>query len=307
MKNCIRILCLFLALCILPAAAEGAFINDVIVPEGIHISSFSDGYALFLASDGSWGMIDDSGRIAFGPQRDMAPLGMFSEGRASFCLNGVYGYLDTGFRIAIAPEWQQANDFSQGLAAVCRDGLWTYIDRDGRAIAPPVWQSAGDFSEDLALVQDAQSGLYGFINRRGEVVIDLQWTSAYSFRAGYALVNNGEHSLYIDQSGAQVDKSVARAAQKAADGYRSYYKNGLFGYKDSLGNVAIEAAWDQAEAFSEDRAVVYRDGLAGYIDLQGKVISEPRWNIAHPYMNGLAVVQGTDGWHALDPDGKLIF
>ena len=139
-----------------------------------------------------WGYINTSGRMVINPSfqsagefhdglarilvwskvyclsgeftSDNAPLYSFQfpednkgDYRLCFPKDGRFGYMDKTGKIAIEPQFYEAQDFSEGLAAVrldqTRDARFGYIDRTGRVAIVPRFHAARPFSEALAAVE----------------------------------------------------------------------------------------------------------------------------------------------------------
>ena len=58
---------------------------------------------------------------------------------------------------------------------------------------------------------------------------------------------------------------------EASEGMSRFRQNGLFGFRDSLGRVAVAAKFDKAADFSEGLARVAADGLEGFIAKDGSI------------------------------------
>ena len=91
-----------------------------------------------------------------------------------------------------------------------------------------------------------------------------------------------------------------------ADGLVVFGVGGKFGYCDRDGVVRIKALYDQAQAFSEKRAVIEVDRKYGYVDTNGTVIVKPAFKWAYPYWKGLGGVQSGDLWGLLDINGEWV-
>ena len=83
-----------------------------------------------------------------------------------------WGYIDRNGKIAINPQFGEAELFSQGLAAVKVKDKWGYIDRSGTLMVVPQFEFADGFKGGLAAVAVYQWGLdwIGWIDRTGKYV-----------------------------------------------------------------------------------------------------------------------------------------
>jgi hypothetical protein len=85
-------------------------------------------------------------------------------------VGGKYGYIDKTGKLAIAPQFYEADDFSEGLAAVEIDDSWGYIDKTGKVVITPQFDDAFGFSGGLAWVSISGKGKRGYIDKTGKFV-----------------------------------------------------------------------------------------------------------------------------------------
>jgi hypothetical protein len=188
--------------------------NIAVQPKYARTVAFSEGLAAVFTRDKRMEYIDSSGKtvcVACGedgkplivdPGAQAWPGPRFSEGLALFrvgacaeCMypigfayvGGRWGYIDKTGKVAIRPQFEQAEPFSEGLAAVCVEIPVTKTN-PGRAFA---------------------QGNYGFIDHSGNMVIPATFTYASSFHNGLARIGsifdeNVEMFGYIDKTGKYV-------------------------------------------------------------------------------------------------------
>ena len=80
-------------------------------------------------------------------------------------VNHRWGYISTGNRIIIKPQYIIALEFSaQGIAAVADESGWRYINRQGKLIIEPFIVDNGpdEFREGTARFKE--KGKFGFFN-----------------------------------------------------------------------------------------------------------------------------------------------
>lgn len=160
------------------------------------------------------------------------------------------GFIDKMGKLAIEPQFAEAENFHQGLAAVRvasaisvarprRDSLglpgWGYIDKTGKLIIKPQFWNAHDFQGGLACVTDATGDLC-WVNRTGQRVKSLPSVSDLSEDLASVLVD------------------------------------GKFGFVDQTGSMVIKPQFDYPSSFSEGLAAVTVEGKHGLIDKTGKMI-----------------------------------
>jgi hypothetical protein len=114
------------------------------------------------------GFVDSNGKEVIHPQFESATN--FQQDRAFVMLPGSrrLGMIDKLGNIVHEPEYEQTGEFHEDLAVACLNGKWGYVDTGGGWIIAPQFSGGGDFWRGLARV--AWRGGYGYIDRRGTVV-----------------------------------------------------------------------------------------------------------------------------------------
>lgn len=91
----------------------------------------------------------------------------FSEGLASVCVNGKFGFIDKQGNVVVPFQTEIIGAFSEGLATV---GLsrYHYIDKTGADVIPMTANQYGTsaFSGGVAVAYDKKSGMYSIIKNR---------------------------------------------------------------------------------------------------------------------------------------------
>ena len=233
------------------------------------LGSFHEGLAL-VQRNGLWGYIDAKGDEVIPCIYKGTEYGNygfdFSEGMAVIIdKNGKYGYINTKGEIVIKPQFQQAGSFSESVASVYLDGKLNFIDKDGKYIEALSNKFIWDFNINRNLPQ--------FKNGVCEVHIPAKEPSEGVFA----------DIIYIDKEGNQVEKPKESSKK---DLYVRYYEGDKVGYKDSIGNIIVQAKYTTLGDFSCGVAVAtleygqrghgmeewYSDdyvGIYGYVDLYG--------------------------------------
>lgn len=85
-----------------------------------------------------------------------------------------------------------------------------------------------------------------------------------------------------------------------------FQQNGLWGYKNSSGQVVIEATLSYAGEFKESIAFASRDGLFGIISRNGIWLVEPQWTDALPFSENKAAVKSGSKWGYINTDYELV-
>lgn len=84
-------------------------------------------------------------------------------------------------------------------------------------------------------------------------------------------------------------------------------RNGLCGFVNTKGEVAIPAQFETASSFSEGLALVSRNGLYGFINTQGELVIDYQWTYAGSFSEGRARVKDKDNVYGyIDTNGLYI-
>lgn len=99
-----------------------------------------------------------------------------------------------------------------------------------------------------------------------------------------------------------------RNEDKAGLGDKLYpvLEEGLWGYMNRDGHLAVAPQFDAAWPFSEGRALVQLDGRFGYLDRNGDVVVPLQYHDAWYFSNGLAPVLIDSAWSFIDYDGAVV-
>ena len=75
-----------------------------------------------------------------------------------------------------------------------------------------------------------------------------------------------------------------------------YMENGLWGYKNTSGEIVILPSYSSAMEFDGSTAFAAKDGLYGLINRSGAWIAEPVWSNVLPFSEGYAAVESGEKW-----------
>jgi len=95
------------------------------------------------------------------------------------------------------------------------------------------------------------------------------------------------------------------------DGY-AYFCNygrdgdGLCGFIDSEGNIAVPAKYDGIDSFAEGLAPVSIDEKWGFVDAKGHEVIPPAYDNVSQFSEGLAAVERDGAWGYIDKTGKVV-
>lgn len=135
--------------------------------------------------------------------------------------------------------------------------------------------------------------------------------------AGPGLLACGSYPVVSDNAADQTPKTEtvatttsAASASSTAGGEVSLFPvqiDGLSGYIDETGKMAISPQYLEAGDFSEGLAsVVCPDGTSGYIDRSGSIVLQIPDGYLGTFHDGLAAIQWGEMWGYVDKSGKVV-
>lgn len=237
---------------------------------------------------------------------------------------GRWGYIDQEGKIAITPQFDEAQDFSEGLAAVGlgygEHSKWGYINTAGKMVIEPAFEDAYKFSEGLALIR--LNGMYGFVDATGQIAIEPQFAYSRPFSDGFALITmparrlgpvtfKDEKRFFIDKRGDKLGSLDFSDVSIFSEGLASVSINGKRGYINTTGEFVISAEFGGIPGdFAEGLALLLvrnnKSNRWGYIDKTGQIVIKPQYPRAHPFSEGLAAVEVDGKFSYIDKSGKEI-
>ena len=220
--------------------------------------------------------------------------------------------------IALDPYY--GDNFSEGLLAVMgeEDGLYGFIDTEGKLAIAPQYSWVECFSEGLCCVYD-EADRAGYINRQGEWVIPPRYDSGAGFYLGTTLVSLGDAYILLDATGQELARySCDLGGLWCTDYGVGVTCHGLIlntrgevllasgqGYR--LPEIAYDVAFD-SNSFEEGlQAMVNAEGRMGYLDTRGREAIAFAWDKAYRFRHGLALVEKDSRLAYIDHDGAIVW
>ena len=244
-------------------------------------------------------------------------------------VEGTYGYIDEKGRVIVRPQYDSAYPFSEGLARTAiqvgweRDlhgFLWGYIDRKGQYVIKPQYDYAYDFKVGVALVRrkGAAPLEYIYIDKNGHNICgDTAFMFGDSFSDGIARVVAvpGEPRRFMNLKCDFLSTVKFEDANSFSEGLAAVKVDGKWGYIDTKGNISIEPQFFWAGDFEGGLAQFKIDklggALIGFINKKGEVVIEPRFNTAGSFGVGsgkvvLATMGFMDNAVWIDRQGNIV-
>lgn len=196
---------------------------------------------------------------------------------AQVCQNGKYGYINTDFKMVIAPQFDGAMRFNEGLACVKVGDKWGFVNLMGEFVIQPTYNDAGVFYDGLAKVGNLAgngngSYRYLYINKEGKNVFNKLFKFGEDFNNGIAMVKDidgkqlfinlkgkvvtdGPPLLYnhfkcpIKPFGGELSKSLV-LDKKTGNPVDVKYSKSNYGYVNELGHPITESIYCFAGEFN---------------------------------------------------------
>lgn len=255
---------------------------------------------VFFSVDGVYALNEISNGSSINKIAEMVKgcnmIGDFHEGRAWFCKNEKYGFIDKMGNVIVPAKYDQVADFKEERAWVAYrndEGRLKcgYIDLDGKEVVPIKYQvpfgegeTPTDFSEGLAALplrtDEYDSPIYGYIDKMGNEVIPAKFSIAGDFKNGIALV---DLENYIDKTG----KVLTGNELEFQDKIVIFSQDEKMGLRHLNGKVVVPCNYDVIQNFSDGKAAVCKEHLWGYVDPLGTFVIPCSYHSSNYYDNGV--------------------
>jgi hypothetical protein len=250
--------------------------------------AFNEGLAVAQTTGGEWIVIDEQGATVLSLSKlnveSFWGRGFNEELMVVVASNRKFGFIDIAGKMAILPNYDNAEPFSEGLAVVS-------VHQTGYSM----------------------KSKYGYINKKGEFVVDLQYDNATSFHEGRAFVLQESSWFLINQSGKFISSQAFETVRDFSEGLAPVRVNSLWGYIDREGTWRIPPSLNDAFAFNEGLAGVSRIGSLGwdFIDLEGNIVYERVAEVIPfesnlYFQEGWAVIPKANKYWYLSIDGRKL-
>ncbi|HMQ45823.1 MAG TPA: WG repeat-containing protein [Saprospiraceae bacterium] len=287
----------------------------------ISLESFQEGVPLAkcLFSNGRFGLIDRIGKVV---KRDLAYVGDFVDGVARFSFVGqlsgsmnterALGKLNSFLNDIESPSTMvdytlYDQHFKQDAFLTCQDCEWGYIDTNIQVVVTPQFSFAKDFINKVGIVEC--NGKWGMVNQKNKVVIPcnydgVQFLDNTDNRIVKVYIEQPKYGL-IDTLGQITVNAIYDEIGSFSDGRLAVQKNGLWGFVNDEGLEVIPCRFREVRNFSEGLTAVRLGSEWGYIDRQGHIEIPIRYKKAGNFRNGLAWVITDAGVGYIDKTGEL--
>lgn len=239
--------------------------------------SFSGAYAPVKQYD-RWGLIDTLGRLVLPtvyeqitiPEQDILFAGD-AYGMALFRCEA------DGVKRKTEPIYFAVTAPSSNLVGVVRGEKQGFLDFEGHEAIPCIYDEIGSFRLGRTLVR--QGDRYGIIDTLGNIILPVEYSNhstkgnKYVYYDSLALVERDGLLGYVDLQGNIAIPLRFKEAYHFSQGLAPILFNGAWGYIDTHGDLYLPLIFDIASPFHWGRAEVYFQGRQMKIDLQGRCLS----------------------------------
>ena len=253
----------------------------------VRFADFEAGHpvARVVFANGKHGLVDRIGKIT---RRDFAYIGDFVGGVARMSIRGrlsgsikkSHGLnkLNTYLSALLAPNSRKDYTnydrlFQTDAMLICEECEWGYIDTSSTIVVPPQYSFARKFVNEVGIVEC--EGKWGMVNNKAEVLIPCNYD-------GVQFLENTENQII-----------------------RVYRQQPKYGLIDTLGQLTVNAVYDEIGSFSEGRLAVRRNGLWGYVNRDGLEVIPCRFKEANNFSMGMAAAKLGRLWGFIDKQGNV--
>ncbi|MBI3511908.1 MAG: WG repeat-containing protein [Bacteroidetes bacterium] len=283
---------------------NGAFVMGEKKNDQQNYLDYSSGRNSSFAS-GNYFVMDKTGNKLNTDPYDM--IREFSCGRAAFNKNGIWkgerysndqklvggewGFLDANGKEIIKPIYDFVYDFektSSGSKAKVRMGSRNFwIDENGNETVPPLDERTSTYEVFC------EPGSYGYIDVGGKWIIQPQFYSACEFSEGLAA------AMALRAS----DLDCEQPEQDVIDYGDAKATNAL-----SIFDIGLHRRYSDPSILTIDTSISNRPKrrLFGYIDISGNMVIEAKYQVALPFKNNRAYVLFRNKWGVIDRKGNWV-
>ncbi|MFA4985244.1 MAG: WG repeat-containing protein [Candidatus Brocadiia bacterium] len=225
------------------------------------------------------------------------------EGMTAFKTAGLWGFLDSGYNIAVRPAYLAVESFSNGLAAVKTTTGWGYVDTTGKMVIGSQYAEVKPWGGEFTMVRTFVGAQVSLIDPFGESIGSL-FEAVGDFTEGLAPAKRSGKWGYIDTGG---NTRVPMHFDEAGDfafGLAPVRLAEKWGYVDHCGVLAIPAEYDSADKFREGLALVSKAGIWSFLDGKGTLVLGPFDAPVLAFKDGFAWTRARDReWVPFDLKG----
>ena len=251
-------------------------------------------FTLYPATDenGKWGYIDADGNWIVAAEYDSAEL--FWGSIAWVEKDGLWGAVNDKGGLVIdciyEEKYQQLDEDSYRICVAVSGNSKSIYNNKGEKIFGLENGQIGDLDGGLIAFSRNVDGIdnWGYVDIDGKVVISPSYKAVGGVGLTHAVAITFDDEMVLVKRSDGTETPLPDNVDLYGMGSNMllYSENGLYGYLNMDGQVAIPAKFVEAEAFSNNAAVVKTETGYGLIDEAGNFIVEPSYAIGENVGNG---------------------
>lgn len=274
---------------------------------------FHEGFCIIYDDTNSY-CIDHKGKIRFKKNKYEPCLSeCVSDGMLPFTINDRYGFMDHNGKILIKPNFKSAFYFLNGVANVHDGKLNGFIDKSGEYVISPQFKMVKNFSCERSFVWNGSflgEDHWALIDKKGNLLSDYIYEPLSSFNDDMAFVMKNTKFGYIDINNNYLPL-LYEPMEIFTEGLAVIFNkdNGLFGFINKNGTLAIEPKYYQASSFTCGLSLIKFDshGKFGYINNKGELVIACVYDEAEIFKGGLAKVSKAGCMYYINTIGEIIW
>lgn len=239
-------------------------------------------------------------------------------------IKGKWGYTNAQGKLAIAADYDYAENFYEGFAVVALNNQPCVINElNKRIIDTGLYANIQRYSEGLAKVTDFKHHQY-FVDYEGNQVVVVndgfydarpfknglsnisQRTDIHESKFGRDIVTDGYKFGFMNKKGEVIIPVDFDDADDFMNGTARFRKGTKFGVIDSNGNVIVQPNYFNIGRFFDELAVVDAGGRYGFVDKAGKEVIKPVYEYALDFSEGLAGVRMEGKYGFVNKEGEIV-
>lgn len=250
---------------------------------------------------GKCGIYRNDGRILIAPKYD--GVFEFYEGRATFNVNGKWGFVDTNGREVIPAQFSQVQKFKKGLCEVAvysnaQDSRsprkWGCIDKQGKFVVPAIYDSPLYFYGEISVTAKKVSGKFNFgcIDNQNKIIIPFIYDEGY-VHDQLVFLKSGKSWYIFNAQGKKLNEigyEKIIAAYPPINGFLQVKRNNKYGLLDKTGKQIADIWYDTIMKIKNGFVKFIVNKKVGLFDSTGREVVQPKYDKIGDFDSGMAKV-----------------
>lgn len=205
-------------------------------------------------------------------------------------------------------DYMGVNDDPYVIASL--GGKTGFLDLNGNQVIAPTDLAIDPFKGNASFTAVRKEFKLGYMDRKGQVYFSDQYDEVQPFGEGlFKCKRNGKYGL-LNAKREEVISPQYEYLHKLSEQLVCVSQEGKYGFVNTKGDVVIPFAYDRAENFQGEVAVVTKieNGKlkSGFINKKGKLVAPYQYDHIFPFVDGIATVKSGDKYGAVNALGQEI-